>query len=303
MNEFFKLLRDFVIFIPLAVLIFGVFFSLVAAAQQNLSLLLVGLIIFLYGLVASYVRQIYKDLLNFLRKEQLSNSKYLSKWKKYHFWYYFVQFILLGIFIYVLGYFLFRQNNGSFMFPQITFSSGVMNFDWNATAAIVQVLSALLVGISLIWIAKNTKTTGKMVENQMMPAVEVNMIYDKQEKKTYFWFLNASTIPALISMSLKIKDKEHYIGPLRIAPYHPQIFHFKKTATPHDFLEGNESEETEAILNIEVKPAYDNQEIKFSFTKNYRFSTTQKEWNESTWSYPDLPFLQQKQTDVENKKN
>ena len=135
MNEFFKLLRDFVIFIPLAVLIFGIFFSLIAATQQNLGLLLVGLIIFLYGLIASYIRQIYKDFLNFLRKEQLSNSEYLSGWKKYHFWYYFAQFILLGIFIYVLWYFLFRQN-ALFIIPQITFSSGVINLDWNAAAAI-----------------------------------------------------------------------------------------------------------------------------------------------------------------------
>ena len=201
MNEFFKLLRDFVIFIPLGILIFGIFFSLIAATQQNLSFLLIGLIIFLYGLVASYARQIYKDLLNFLRKEQPSSPDYFSRWKKYHFWYYFVQFILLVIFIYVLWYFLFQQNNELLMFPQIAFSSGVINFDWNATAAIAQVFSALLVGISLIWIAKNTKTTEKMVENQMMPAVDVNMIYDKQEKKTYFWLLNPSTIPALVSMT------------------------------------------------------------------------------------------------------
>lgn len=294
MNEFFKLLRDFVIFIPLGVLIFGIFFSLIAATQQNLSFLLIGLVIFLYGIVASYVRQIYKDLLNFLRKGQLGNSQYLSKWRKYHFWYYFVQFILLLIFIYVLWYLVFRQNNGLSVLPQIVFSPAVMNLDWNAIASIAQVFSAILVGVSLIWIAKNTKTTEKMVENQMMPAVDVNMIYDKQEKKTYFWFLNASTIPALVSMTLKIKDKEHSIGPLRISPHHPQIFHFKKTATSFDFLEGNESEETEAILDIEVRPAFDNQEIKSSFIKNYRFNTTQKEWNESTWSYPDLPFPQQK---------
>lgn len=294
MNEFFKLLRDFVIFIPLGILIFGIFFSLIAATQQNLSFLLIGIVIFLYGLVASYVRQIYKDLLNFLRKEQLGNSQYLSKWRKYHFWYYFIQFILLLIFIYVLWYFVFRQNNGLYVLPQIVFSPAVMNLDWDAIASIAQVFSAILVGVSLIWIAKNTKTTEKMVENQMMPAVDVNMIYDKQEKKTYFWFLNASTIPALVSMTLKIKDKEHSIGPLRISPQHPQIFHFKKTATSHDFLDGNENEDAEAVLNIEVRPAYDNQEIKSSFTKNYRFSTTQKEWNESTWSFPDLPFPQQK---------
>ncbi len=150
-----------------------------------------------------------------------------------------------------------------------------------------------LVG-TLIYIFKYTRATEKMVENQMMPAVDVNMIYDNQQKKTYFWFSNASTIPALVSMTLRIKEKEHSIGPLRIAPLHPQIFHFKKTATSFDFLDGDESKETEATLSIEVWPAYDNQEVKSSFTKSYKFSTTQKEWNESTWSYPDLPFPQQK---------
>lgn len=128
-----------------------------------------------------------------------------------------------------------------------------------------------------------------------MPAIDVNMIYDKQEKKTYFWFLNTSTMPALVSMTLKIKRKVDTIGPLRIAPYHPQIPHFKKTATSYDFLEGNENEEAEAILKIEVRPAYDNQEIRSCFTKNYRFNTSRKEWDETTWSYPDLPFPQQKQ--------
>ncbi len=110
-----------------------------------------------------------------------------------------------------------------FIVPQITFSSNILNLDWNAAAAIAQIFSAILVAISLFWIARNTKTTEKMVENQMMPAVDVNMIYDKQEKKTYFWFLNPSMIPALVSMTLKIKEKEHFIGPLRIAPHHPQV--------------------------------------------------------------------------------
>lgn len=123
MNEFFKLLRDFVIFIPLGILLFGIFFSLIATTQQNLSFLLIGIVIFLYGLVASYARQFYKDLLSFLRKEQLGNSQYLSKWRKYHIWYYFIQFILLLIFIYVLWYLLFGQNNGLYVFPQIVFFS------------------------------------------------------------------------------------------------------------------------------------------------------------------------------------
>lgn len=295
MNEFFKLLRDFVIFIPLGILIFGIFFSLIAAVQQNSSLLLVGLIIFLYGLVASYARQIYKDFLSFLRKEQLSNSDYLRKWKKYHCRYYFVQFILLGIFIYILWYFLFQRHDYALlMVPQITFSSRVINFDWNVVAAIAQMFSALLVGISLIWIAKSTKVTEKMAENQMMPSVDVNMIHDKTTNKTYFWFLNASKIPALVSMAITIKDRVESIGPFRIHPYNPQIFHFKRTAATFDFIEGNSGGEEEVALKITVRPAVDNETIELSFTKNYRFNTTTKEWDETTWSFPDLPFPEQK---------
>lgn len=296
MNDFFKLLRDFVIFIPLGILIFGIFFSLIADVQQNSSLLLVGLIIFLYGLIASYARQIYKDFLNFLRKEQLSNFNYLNRWKKYHRRYYFAQFILLGIFIYALWYFLFQQyvNNALFIVPQITFYSGAVNVDWNAIAAIAQTFSALLVGISLIWIAKSTKATEKMVENQMMPSVDVNMIHDKGTNKTYFWFLNASKMPALVSMAITIKNKVQSIGPFRIHPYHPQISHFKRTAANFDFIQGNPDEEKEATLKITVRPAVDNETIELSFTKNYRFNKTTKEWDETTWSFPDLPFPEQK---------
>ncbi len=295
MNEFFKLLRDFVIFIPLAVLIFGIFFSLIAATQQNLPLLFIGLVIFLYGLVASYARQIYKDFFNFLRKEQLSNSKYLSRWKKYHLWYYFVQFILLLIFIYVLWYFLLRQNSGSFAFPQIVFSSSVMNFDWNAAA---QILSTLLVGFSLIWIARTAEANEKMVENQMMPSVTVNMIFDKNRQKTYFWFLNSSNTPALVEMKLKTEGREYQIGPYRV-PSHLHPFaksSIKRTDAGFDFLEGeygSNKNNTEAILDVVVKADIQNRDISVTFTKSYRFNESNKEWDETTWSFPDVPFPEQ----------
>lgn len=293
---FFKLLRDFVIFIPLGILIFGIFFSLIAATQQNSSLLLVGLIIFLYGLVASYARQIYKDFLSFLRKEQLSNSNYLRKWKKYHRRYYFVQFILLGIFIYILWFFLFQQHNDALlMVPQITFSSSAINFDWNVVAAIAQIFSAILVGISLIWMAKTAEVTEKMMENQMMPSVTVNMIFDKARQRTYFWFLNSSNIPALVEMKLKIEGREYQIDPYRI-PSHLHPFaksSIKRTAASFDFLEGdygNHKNNTEATLDVIVKADIRNREISIPFTKNYRFNESNKEWDETTWSFPDVPF-------------
>lgn len=299
MNEFFKLLRDFVIFIPLGILIFGIFFSLIAAVQQNSLLLLVGLIIFLYGLVASYVRQIYKDSLIFLKKEQLNNSIYLSKWKKYHRRYYFAQFTLLGIFIYIPWYFLFQQNinNTVFMVPLI-FSPGIVNLDWNAVDAIAQIFSALLVGVSLVWIAKTTAATEKTMENQMMPSITVNMIFDKNRQRTYFWFLNSSNVPALVEMKLNIEGREYQIGPYRV-PSHVHPFSkssIKRTAASFDFLEGNYGSgknNTEAVLNVMVKADIKNRNIFTAFTKNYRFNESNKEWDETTWAFPDIPFPEQ----------
>lgn len=294
MNEFFKLLRDFVIFIPLGVLIFGIFFSLISATKGDPALLLIGLVIFLYGLITSYVRQIYKDFLSFLRKEQLSNPNYLSKWKKYHRWYYFTQLILLGIFIYILWYFLFR-NNALLIVPQITFSSGFINLDWNALAAIAQTLSAFLVAISFVWIAKTATATEAMMENQMMPSVTVNMIFDKGCQRTYFWFLNSSNTPALVEMRLKTEGREYQIGPYRIPPHlHPFAkSSIKRTAATFDFLEGNygnHKNNTEAVLDVIVGADIKNRDISIPFTKSYRFNESNKEWDETTWSFPDVPF-------------
>lgn len=110
MNEFFKILRDFIIFIPLGILIFGIFFVLVVVGEKNLALLPIGLLIVLYGLIASYMRQIYKDYLRFLKEEKLSPSDYLIKWKRYHRYYYIAQFLLLGVFVYILWNFILKTD-------------------------------------------------------------------------------------------------------------------------------------------------------------------------------------------------
>lgn len=118
MNGFFNLLRDIIIFIPLTVLAFGIIFSLISL-RSNESMLPFGLIIFLYGLVASYSRQFYKDLINFLREEKLPKKRrkkwsdeewnkllniypdYLKRWKRYHRYYYIAQLSLLVLFIFI----------------------------------------------------------------------------------------------------------------------------------------------------------------------------------------------------------
>jgi len=139
---------------------------------------------------------------------------------------------------------------------------------------------------------RQAEATEKMAEYQLMPTVDVNMIYEKSLRKTYFWFSNASSIPAfvLIKFNINKTEKEGKIGPLRIAPYHPHYPQIKKTATSFDFLEENSADEINVVLNITVTPALNDGPIKFNFTKSYRFDKSELRWNETSWSYPDPPF-------------
>ncbi len=149
--------------------------------------------------------------------------------------------------------------------------------------------SVVILAFTLYWLIKYTHATEKMAENQIMPAVDVNMVYDKTVNKTYFWFLNAAKIPALVSIKLKIggSEKGTEILKLRIPPYHPHYRFFKKTATSFDFLEGKNKGIT---LNIIVTPAFNKDYGKVEFTKSYKFDATESRWNETTWGYPDPDF-------------
>ena len=118
MNELAKLLRDTIVFVPLAILAFGMVFSLVSLWANNESALQVGLLISIYGLMASYVRQIYKDYVSFLKEEKFPKKRlkewsdeewkqllssypsYLQTWRKFHARYYGAQFMLLMVFVY-----------------------------------------------------------------------------------------------------------------------------------------------------------------------------------------------------------
>lgn len=290
MNEFFKLLRDFIIFIPLAVLIFGIFFTLIAVANENLALLSVGLLIALYGLIASYIRQIYKDYLNFLRKGDPSNgADYITKWKKYHCCYYTAQFILLGVFIYILWRLMLAIWLGtvaiSMPSPKVISIPFWQDFEF---------WSVVVLATTVFFLIRYTRATEKLAEYQVMPAVEVNMIYDKNQKKTYFWFSNASNIPAFITIKAEVKrgnkKKEQQIGPLRIPPSNPHYYEFRKTATAFEFLEENSTDQTEITLGITVSPAFKKNKIKFNFIKSYRFNSSESQWDETSWGYPDPSF-------------
>lgn len=164
--------------------------------------------------------------------------------------------------------------------------------------------------ITLLFLIRYTRATEKMLKNQMMPAVDINMFYDKDAKKTYFWFSNASIVPAFITLKIKIETiktdnikniKEEKYGPYRIAPYHPQVSRFEKTATSFDFLGTDDFSEVKIILNIVIESAFDKNNIgifkyfnkskdKLKFTKSYRFDKSELRWNETTWIFPDPPF-------------
>jgi len=293
MNEFFKLLRDFVIFIPLGILIFGIFFVLLIVGKDNLALLPIGLLIVLYGLIASYIRQIYKDYLRFLKEEKLSAQDYLAKWKKYHRYYYIVQFLLLGVFVYILWNFILMTDLNSLAInihsaPTIS-TPFWQNFEF---------WSVVVLAITAFFLIQYTRATKQMAENQMMPSVAVNMVFDKALQKTYFWFINSSNIPALVEMKLITEGREYQIGPYHV-PSHLHPFAksaIKRTAASFDFLEGHDGSHknnTEAILDVLVRADIKNRHISIHFTKNYRFNESNKEWDETTWSFPDVPFPEQ----------
>lgn len=147
--------------------------------------------------------------------------------------------------------------------------------------------NVVLLAITLFWLIRYTRATEKLAEYQMMPAVDVNMIFDSGIKRTFFWFSNASNIPGFVSIKVLInKDKKLEFGPYRISPNNPP--NYKKTSTTLDFLE--EKDQADITLNITVKPAFDKSRIKSQFTKSYRFNKDQSRWDETSWGYPDLPF-------------
>lgn len=147
--------------------------------------------------------------------------------------------------------------------------------------------NVVLLAATLFWLIRYTRATEKLAEYQMMPAVDVNMIFDGSVNKTFFWFSNASNIPAFVSIKVTInKDKKTDFGPYRISPNHPP--YFKKTSTTLDFLEGKDR--ADITLTIVIRPAFDKSRIKSQFTKSYRFNKDQFRWDETSWGYPDLPF-------------
>ena len=96
-------------------------------------------------------------------------------------------------------------------------------------------------------------------------------------------------------MKLKTEGREYRVDPYRV-PSHLHPFaksSIKRTDSTFDFLDGDygsRKNNTEVVLNVTVKADINNHNIAMSFTKNYRFNESNKEWDETTWSFPDVPF-------------
>ena len=130
---------------------------------------------------------------------------------------------------------------------------------------------------------EQTKATKKMTEYQLMPSVDVNMVYEKQVGRTYFWFSNTSNIPAIVSFGVsEEKDK-------KLKQIHNQSLYMppqqkRRTSIVYNF---NLSAEKKLILDVNIKSAYKNLNTEIEFTKSYRFHPDLHRWDEISWGCPD----------------
>src|SRR3989344_923061 len=137
---------------------------------------------------------------------------------------------------------------------------------------------------------KQAKATEKIAEYHMIPAVDVNMVYDQQKNKTYFWFSNNSNIPALVSIeaSFTLKKNSHFIGPYRIPPQttdKPTAPDFFDRSAPNE--DKYHVEGVVAVISVKVRPDIENisPDIGINFKKSYNFHGGK--WDEKTWGGPD----------------
>ena len=137
---------------------------------------------------------------------------------------------------------------------------------------------------------KQARATEKIAEQQMIPAVDVNMIYDPRKKKTYFWFSNNSNIPALVSIeaSFTSQNSSYLLGPYRIPtqtndkPTAPTFFDKSVSGSDKYHAEG-----VGATILVRVRPDVEDvpSNIGIDFKKSYNFH--ENKWDEKTWGGPD----------------
>ncbi|MFA5000078.1 MAG: hypothetical protein WC545_01850 [Patescibacteria group bacterium] len=143
--------------------------------------------------------------------------------------------------------------------------------------------STVVLAITLFWLIKYTRATERMAVYQTTPAIDVNMCYDEDSKKTYFWFLNSSNLPGIVRLRHKKNNEstKDTHTPLRVPPGMKM-----KTAVANFNLSPSDGDEI--ILYVTVTPAIDKSKIKIKFEKSYKFS--ENKWLENSWNFPDPPY-------------
>ncbi len=152
----------------------------------------------------------------------------------------------------------------------------------NAVSISILLVTAVVIGIQAY-------ANKKLAEYQIMPAVDVNMIYDKGVGKTYFWFLNSSNIPAIVEWKLKwSKHGKKFSGDKRRFYIAPKVQ--MATSTVYDDWQTSPPHGINVTLIAVIKPAYEDTRAKFKLVKSYRFHDKEFRWDEDTWGFPDRPF-------------
>ena len=95
--------NDYIGITPWVILGFGGSFIIVSLSNHGL-FLNISTLIFLWGTISSFSRQIYKDKINFLKKNGEGNYDQIHKklWHKY----YFIQILLIIIFTILILHFI-----------------------------------------------------------------------------------------------------------------------------------------------------------------------------------------------------
>jgi len=156
-------------------------------------------------------------------------------------------------------------------------------------------INSLVLAITAWIIAKQSFATERMAKYQVVPAIDVNMIYSTEpnSSSTYFWFSNESKLPGWVSLRYKKNDEEikSVYPKLRISP------EINGIRTADFFLEGAKVDD-EIKLYVSIETAFEEssnkeEDTKIEFEKSYRLVKNKqgkKQWNETSWGFPDKTF-------------
>ncbi len=179
------------------------------------------------------------------------------------------------------------------------FNLGTIN--WDTISAIASVVLLIAIFIQSKAIKEQAEATKKMAEYQIMPFVDVKMIYIESDKKTYFGFFNPSDILALVTIDVSFYDKNESIiwkHPSFTYQIEPKI---QKNTTNTFFDDKINSdiykEGVKAKLSIIIKPDIENipSDVKVIIFRSYNFhydpithtnKWVQKKWGDSDYIIP-----------------